>query len=778
MRNPTTGRSRARARTRVKSAGLACAAALAAVPVLVLGPGAAPATAAPLPGGLGPCVPGDCPDPFPGVDNGDIAGRDNAINVFVGNDFLVRGAAAEAEGRVVVLDDFDMNKDPQAGGNYNIGEAGVGSRVPPPVGADWLTTGGDISVAANQQVLAEAGVVRYAGTLTGDVEATRVQDDAAAAPYTALRDQLTTASRCYARVDGVPRTPTGTAENQGGQTLFTGDGTSALQVFNANFNLTGPTGGQQGIVFANIPDAATILVNVTGGPERALNTYSGGIDDTTDPLNAYRERLLWNFPDATTVTLSGTGQFQGSFLMGEQASTTTVTLPGVNGRFFTTGSLTHTSSATGGGGQEFHAYPFNGDLPDCGTPTPTTGAVKVLKTDSETGAALAGASFQLWKESNGTEGLQTGANGDTAVGAVCVTDADGACSRTVETGTYYWQETAAPTGYDLPDPAVFGPQVLTAENAAAGVTVPAANTPSSVPSTTGEVKVLKTDSETGAALPGASFQLWKETNGTADLQTGGTTPDTKVGAVCTTVADGACSRTVETGTYYWQETAAPTGYDLPDPAVFGPLVLTVDNAAAGVTVTAANSRTPVPPVDGSIKIAKVDAKTGEPLRGAVFELWEETNSIAGLQTTGINADTRVGTTCTTGVQGSCSFDDLDQGTYYLVETDVPDGYVLPDNPVSGPYVIDADHENVTARLTNSRAEHCDDTGYGGDGSCGDTGYGDTGYGDSGYGDTGHGDHGSYDATGYGHLGFGDLGLGDLGLGDLVPGYYQRLTEGV
>ncbi|MFB7433724.1 choice-of-anchor A family protein [Streptomyces microflavus] len=585
--------------------------AFAAVPLLVLGPGAVPASAAPLPGGLGPCVPGDCPDPFPGISNGPIAGRDNAINLFVGDDFLVRGSAAEAEGRVVVLDDFDMNKDAQAGQAYNVGEVGVGSRVPPPVGADWLTTGGDITVATGQRVLAEAGVVRYAGTLTGTVEATLIQDDAAVAPYTALRDELTAASRCYARVDGAPRTPTGTAVNQGTQTLFTGDGTSALQVFNVDFDLTGPSGAQQGIVFAGIPDGATILVNIVGA-NRTLNTYSGGIDDATDPLNAYRERLLWNIPDATTVNLNGTGQFQGSFLVGEQSSSTTVTLPGVNGRFFTTGSLTHTSAATGGGGQEFHAYPFNGDLPDCTTPPPVTGAVEVLKTDSET----------------------------------------------------------------------------------------------------------------GAALPGASFQLWEETNGTPGLQTGGGDPDTSVGASCTTDAEGVCSRTVETGTYYWQETAAPDGYDLPDPAVFGPLVLTEENASAGVSVTAANTRTPVPPDTGTVKLLKTDADSGRPLPGATFELWEETNGREGLQTGGSDPDTRVGTACTTNGAGRCSFGDLDHGTYYLRETGVPDGYVLPGDPVSGPYVVSGDQEVVIARLANSRDDKpCEDYGYGYGHGGGDDAYG-------------------------------------------------------
>ncbi|MFV6031463.1 choice-of-anchor A family protein [Streptomyces sp. NPDC056264] len=621
-----THRRPARPRRRTAALGLAYAVSLVAVPALMLGPSASVALAAPLPGGLGPCVPGDCPDEFPEIDNGDIAGRDAAINIFVGDDFLVRGRAAEAEGRVVVLDDFDQNKDAAAGGTYNLGIVGVGSRVPPPDGSDFLTTGGGVTVATGQTldtkggIVAEQGIVRHAGPVSGTVTGTLVEDANAAAPYAGLRDQLTAASQCYARVDGRPRTPTGTAVHQSGQTLFTGDGTSALQVFNVDFDMQSPTGGQEGIVFANIPDTATVLVNVTGDA-RKLTTYSGGIDDDTDPLNSYRERLLWNFPDATTVDLAGTGQFQGSFLIGNQASSTTVTLPGINGRFFTTGSLTHTSAASGGGGQEFHAYPFNGDLPNC-------------------------------------DGTNT---------------------------------------------------------------------------VTGEVRVLKTDAASGAVLPGATFQLWEETNGVPGLQTTGADPDTSVGAPCTTGADGVCERTVETGTYYWQETDAPDGYDLPAQPVFGPLVLTEANAAAGVSVTAANSRTPVEPGTGSVRLLKSDADSGLPLRGATFQLWEETNGTTGLQTGGTDPDTRVGTPCTTTAAGLCSFGELDNGSYYLRETAVPDGYVLPADPVTGPYVIDDDHKLVVARLDNSRADDpCEHGGYG------DEGYGDEGYGEQGYGDSGYG----------------------------------------
>ncbi|MFE4330870.1 choice-of-anchor A family protein [Streptomyces sp. NPDC056831] len=223
-----------------------------------------------------------------------------------------RGRAAEAEGRVVVLDDFDQNKDAAAGGLYNLGIVGVGSRVPPPNAADFLTTGRNVTIASGRRLdttgglVGEQGVVRYTGTESGTVTGQLVHDPNAVQPCTGLRDQPTTADRCCARVDGRPRQATGTAVDQGTQTVFRGDGTSSLQVFDVDFDLTAPGGGQQGIVFQNIPGGATILVNILGG-DRTINTYSGGIDDSTDPLNSYRERLLWNIPDAASVHLNTTG---------------------------------------------------------------------------------------------------------------------------------------------------------------------------------------------------------------------------------------------------------------------------------------------------------------------------------------------------------------------------------------------------------------------------------------------------------------------------------------
>ncbi|MFD5467275.1 SpaA isopeptide-forming pilin-related protein [Kitasatospora sp. NPDC127059] len=278
---------------------------------------------------------------------------------------------------------------------------------------------------------------------------------------------------------------------------------------------------------------------------------------------------------------------------------------------------------------------------------PTRGQVSVLKTDPD-GKPLAGAVFQLWQGDP--------ANGGTKVGSSCTTAGDGRCSATVTAGTYYWEETKPPTGFQLPDPAVFGPLVLSDENAAAGVSATAVDQP-----TRGQVSVLKTDPD-GKPLAGAEFQLWS-----GDPANGGT----KVGSSCTTAADGRCSATVTVGTYYWQETKPPPGFRLPDPAVFGPLVLSDANAAAGVTLTAVDQ-----PTRGQVSVSKTDP-AGKPLAGAVFQLWSGDPA---------NGGTKVGSPCTTGADGVCTAA-AGPGTYYWEETKAPEGYRLPDPAVLGPLTL-------------------------------------------------------------------------------------------
>lgn len=349
------------------------AAVAVAIATAVVAMAAPSASADPLPGGLGPCLGSDCPATWDDPNSDPVAHHDSNVNIYVGGDYLVREAASEAEGKIVTLGTFDMDKREGVSAIYNVGVAGVGSRVPPPNGSDYLTVGGDVTVAPDKRLLAEEGTnsgkVAYGGTLTGTVnplDAPRKDPDAIT-PFTALRDQLTEASHCYAYEGTERRAATGTWARAGDTTTFTGDGTSAIQIFDVDADLVPEAVGDTDFVFAGIPAGATVLVNVYG-TSRSISSLMGSL-----PTPGLREHLLWNFPDATSLTLSGTAQFQGSILVGQQSSTTTLRMTGTNGRFYTAGSLTHTSPSESGG-QELHAYPFDGDLPSCEpepTPTPT-----------------------------------------------------------------------------------------------------------------------------------------------------------------------------------------------------------------------------------------------------------------------------------------------------------------------------------------------------------------------------------------------------------------------
>ncbi|MFJ4873380.1 SdrD B-like domain-containing protein [Streptomyces sp. NPDC088757] len=116
------------------------------------------------------------------------------------------------------------------------------------------------------------------------------------------------------------------------------------------------------------------------------------------------------------------------------------------------------------------------------------------------------------------------------------------------------------------------------------------------------------------------------------------------------------------------------------------------------------------PPDLRLTVRKKDAKTGAPLAGAVFELWRETNGTDGLQTTGTDRDTRQDAGCATDGSGRCAFRQLPPGEYYLRETAVPEGYVLPRRPVWGPYTLsspnDAQGDGLVVTLTNERGEPC------------------------------------------------------------------------
>ncbi|MGH3372019.1 MAG: MSCRAMM family protein, partial [Nocardioidaceae bacterium] len=312
--------------------------------------------------------------------------------------------------------------------------------------------------------------------------------------------------------------------------------------------------------------------------------------------------------------------------------------------------------------------PFVIDINDVDSDTPTPEVVEffnqqvpsslsVVKHDADVaGLIVPGATFELWRESNGTAGLQIDpTTGDTLV-HTCTTSADDAgtpadervCRRSgLPFGTYYWLETAAPTGYELPQ---LADRLQLAD--ANAVTITRANAGSSFatlviedPKKLTDLRVVKLDEDTGLRVGGATFELYLEDNGVAGLQiddTGLPGPYDQLVGSCSTDPDDSgtpadervCSLNDLTwGDYYWLETAAPTGYQLP------PLGDRLSDAAAGmVTIEAANAGTTLavteisdPQVRSVLEVLKRDGDTGAVVGGATFELWRESNGAAGLQ---------------------------------------------------------------------------------------------------------------------------------------------------
>ncbi|PZF81387.1 hypothetical protein C1I92_21310 [Jiangella anatolica] len=292
-------------------------------------------------------------------------------------------------------------------------------------------------------------------------------------------------------------------------------------------------------------------------------------------------------------------------------------------------------------------------------------SIAIVKTDATTEDALAGATFVVRRDDG--DGVFEDSDPIVDPPGEVVTDATGTVTvGGLLFGDYWVEETGAPTGYELPDPAFQGPFTIGPDNAGDTVTVTFED-----PQLLTDLSVLKLDggSDTAAPLAGATFELYLDdpADGVMDAPDG----DTLVGD-CTTGADGTCTVTgLGFGSYYWLETAAPPGYDLPD-----------DPYSAFVNVTAENAGTELEPLTffnprkpGELAVLKLDDSDDAPLAGAQFELHED------------DADGPIVGSCTTGDDGTCSVGDLDFGTYVWVEIAAPQGYDLPADPVSDPIVV-------------------------------------------------------------------------------------------
>lgn len=237
--------------------------------------------------------------------------------------------------------------------------------MPPPDGSDFLTVGGNLSVtAANRREVGGIssgttvgyGNVQVGGTATGTIGITPTGQlftgSDAYRQYQDLVPVLESRSACAAGTAA-----NGTVVTEAIQVTFHGDGTSPLPVFDVPGDI-GAVGAPTGIAFTGIPAGATVIVNMTGA-NPVVSTYTGS-GQPGGPLFDLGPNLLWNFPNASTATVAGGTRFSGSIITGKADSTLTISASGTGGRVYAAGNI-----VMNGTGNELHAYPFDGSIPDC-----------------------------------------------------------------------------------------------------------------------------------------------------------------------------------------------------------------------------------------------------------------------------------------------------------------------------------------------------------------------------------------------------------------------------
>jgi choice-of-anchor A domain-containing protein len=340
---------------------------------------------------LGPMLSGYVPGPS----------TDSGWSVFVGGNFGVGGTAAELEGRAFVRGNFTASKS-----NYVIGRAGAGSGVYPPSGVPVLVVGGNMlgtggintpqfpPIQVGSNIAKTVSFIDKGAVITGGVD------------Y-ATADALIADLRAKSQYWGsLSNTPGGTIVSQWGGLYITADGANGnpkTWVFNLTNDLTS---AYWGVEFSGFEDGDSILVNCKKSGTNAtftlgVNSYSiNGVNQKS----AFGPKLLWNFPEAKTITINGYAAFQGSVLVGNPSSVTTVSVPGQDGRFATCGSLIHNDMGNWQG-CEFHNYAFTGTMPE----VPAYSIAGVVKVDADRTQSLTAPDAPL---GNVTVALYTDPNGD------------------------------------------------------------------------------------------------------------------------------------------------------------------------------------------------------------------------------------------------------------------------------------------------------------------------------------------------------------------------------
>ncbi len=334
---------------------------------------------------------------------------------------------------------------------------------------------------------------------------------------------------------------------------------------------------------------------------------------------------------------------------------------------------------------------------------------KIIKVDGETGAPLAGAQFGIYSDA-ACKNLITSTN-PTATTAIDADKASDTYNKAVVSfdtelnETYYIREITPPKGYTASDK-VFKAVVGADGKVTYGI-VGSTDTSEEIPVcenyavkviVSDPAKIIKVDGETGAPLAGAQFGIYRDAERTQLIKT--VTAEIDTDNTSATYNKAVVSFDTEpNSTYYIKETFAPDGYRVSDEVfkavvdadgkvTYGTVgsettsadIPVCENYAVGVTPD------PIVIVSAPAKIIKVDSETGSPLAGAQFGIYSDAECTK-LITTGITVIDTDNASATYN-QAVVSFSTEPNKTYFIKETNAPDGYRVSHEVFKA--VVDAD----------------------------------------------------------------------------------------
>lgn len=271
--------------------------------------------------------------------------------------------------------------------------------------------------------------------------------------------------------------------------------------------------------------------------------------------------------------------------------------------------------------------------------------------------------------SNPTKGLSGATFSLTMVGSTKtltgVTGQDGTYTfKNLKAGTYQVMETEAPEGYQIDNP---GPYAVTLPtNGQNTVTVTALDTPITLAS--GSIRKVDKDRPT-MGLAGATIRITGiDNNFTYEGQT------VEGGALTDVPWD-----TMPVGSYVAEEIGAPEGYILPSPHEKKEFYWDKKNEVKLVFENDSKVK---------VQLLKKD-ESNNPLPGCLFTVIKNGQTLFS---------------AVTDAAGTITVPNVTEGTYWFVEKDAPEGYVVNSEPVTA-YVSAADiqgNKTVTVEATNHR----------------------------------------------------------------------------